>query len=166
MIRVKRQDVTSGTDPALLIKDDDGAIREGRTAPRAVAHANQEEPMRTLAIAALGFTVALGATIARADEAGGQKDVSVTGEVVDTFCYSAMGARGASHRQCGIDCAKKGIPVGLVEKGTDKLYVLLPNKDKTALPDDVVNKMGGQATVTGHAYAKGGSTFLTVESVK
>ncbi len=122
--------------------------------------------MRTLAIAALGFTVALGATIARADEAGGQKDVSVTGEVVDTFCYSAMGARGASHRQCGIDCAKKGIPVGLVEKGTDKLYVLLPNKDKQPVPEAAVDKMGDTVTVTGHAYTKGGSNFLTVESVK
>ncbi|SRR5581483_2120224 len=122
--------------------------------------------MRATITAALGLVLALGVLPAWADEKGGQKDVSVTGEVVDTFCYSAMGARGASHRQCGIDCAKKGIPVGLVEKGTDKLYVLLPNKDKTALPDDVVNKMGGQATVTGHAYAKGGSNFLTVESVK
>ncbi|HLK09984.1 MAG TPA: hypothetical protein VKW76_01245 [Candidatus Binatia bacterium] len=121
---------------------------------------------RVTIVAALGLVLALGAQPARADEKGGQKDVSVTGEVVDTFCYTAMGARGASHRQCGLDCARKGIPVGLVEKGTDKLYVLLPNKDKTALPEDVVNKMGEQATVTGHAYTKGGTSFLAVESVK
>ena len=74
--------------------------------------------------------------------------------------------QGASHKQCGIDCAKKGIPVGLLEKGSDKIHILLPNKDKTALPDDVVNKMGETVTVTGHALTKGGVAFLTVESVK
>lgn len=122
--------------------------------------------MRQLMIAAVGLAFALGATTVWADEKGGQKDVSVTGEVVDTFCYAGMGARGASHRQCGLDCAKKGIPVGIVEKGTDKLYVLLPNKDKEPVPEAAVNKMGETATVTGHAYTKGGSNFLTVESVK
>lgn len=122
--------------------------------------------MKTLLLAGLGLTLALVAPAARADEKGGQKDVSVTGEIVDTFCYSAMGARGSGHKECGLECVKKGIPVGLVEKGTDKLYVLLPNKDKQPVPDAAVSKMGETVTVTGHAYAKGGSNFLTVESVK
>jgi hypothetical protein len=39
-------------------------------------------------------------------------------------------------------------------------------KDKTALPDDLVGKMGETVTVTGHPYTKGGVAFLTVESVK
>jgi hypothetical protein len=91
---------------------------------------------------------------------------AVTGEVVDTFCYSAMGAKGASHKQCGIDCAKKGIPVGLVENGTNKMYVLLPAKDKSPLPEEVINKMGSEATITGTVHSTGGSNFLTVESVK
>ncbi len=77
----------------------------------------------------------------------------------------SMGAKGEGHRQCGLDCAKKGIPVGILENGTDKVYVLMPNKDKTALPDEVINKMGQTATITGHVYSKGGSQFLTVESV-
>jgi hypothetical protein len=115
----------------------------------------------------LGLVLLLGAaTLAAADEKAGAKDVSVTGEVIDTFCYSAMGAKGTGHKQCGIDCAKKGIPVGLLEKGTDKIHVLLPTKDKTALGDDVVGKMGETVTVTGHPYTKGGVAFLTVESVK
>ncbi|MBF0570484.1 MAG: hypothetical protein HQL12_01300 [Candidatus Omnitrophica bacterium] len=91
--------------------------------------------------------------------------IKVTGEVIDTFCYLSMGAHGEGHRQCGLDCAKKGIPVGIMENGTGKIYVLLPVKENTALPDAVVDKMGRTATVTGHAYAKGGSQFLTVESV-
>lgn len=123
--------------------------------------------MGKLAAVGLGLTLLLGtATLTLADEKGGEKDVHVTGEVIDTFCYSTMGAKGTGHKQCGIDCAKKGIPVGLLEKGSEKVHILLPNKDKTALPDDVVNKMGETVTVTGHPYTKGGVMFLTVESVK
>jgi hypothetical protein len=89
----------------------------------------------------------------------------VTGEVIDTYCFVTMGARGASHKQCGIGCAKKGIPVAILENGTGKIYVLLPNKNDTSLPDTVINKMGSTATVTGRIFSKGGSQFLTVQSI-
>ena len=123
--------------------------------------------MRKLAIACLGWLLVTGSTtVATADEKGGKEDVSVTGEIVDSYCYASMGARGSSHKQCGLACAKKGIPVALVEKGTDKLYVLLPKDDKAPLPDAVVGKMGETVTLTGHTYAAGGSSFLAVESIK
>jgi hypothetical protein len=115
--------------------------------------------MKRSVIVCVAFAFALGLGAAVSAE-------TVTGEVIDTFCYSGMGAKGASHKQCGIDCAKKGIPVALLEKGTDKVYVLLPNKDKQPLPDGLVNKMGSEVAVTGKVQAKGGTTFLTVESFK
>ena len=122
--------------------------------------------MTRFAVAGLGLLLAVSTPVpAPADEKAGEKDVSVTGEVIDTFCYAAMGAKGASHKQCGIDCAKKGIPVGLLDKAGN-IHVLLPDKDKTPLPEDVVSKMGSTVTVTGHAHKKGGVAFLTVESVK
>jgi hypothetical protein len=92
--------------------------------------------------------------------------VTVKGEVIDTYCYALMGAKGEGHRQCAIDCVKAGIPAGLLEEGTGKVYVLLPNKDKSGLPKGVIDKMGRMATVTGKAYTSGGSNFLTVESIK
>jgi hypothetical protein len=92
--------------------------------------------------------------------------VTVKGEVIDTYCYALMGAKGESHRQCAIDCVKAGIPAGLLEEGTGKVYVLLPNKDKTGLPKGVIDKMGRMASITGKAYTSGGSNFLTVESIK
>jgi hypothetical protein len=42
----------------------------------------------------------------------------------------------------------------------------LPNKDKTGLPGGVIDKMGRVASITGKVYSKGGSNFLTVESIK
>ena len=124
--------------------------------------------MTTRGAAGLGLLAILvfaAATLGITDVQAAEKNVTVTGEVIDTFCYAAMGARGATHKQCGIDCAKKGIPVGILEKD-EKIHILLPTKDKTSLPDDVINKMGETVTVTGHSYSKGGVAFLTVESVK
>jgi hypothetical protein len=119
--------------------------------------------MKKSAIVGLGLLLAAGTwTAARAAE----QEKSVTGEVVDTYCYASMGAKGASHRECGMTCAKKGIPVGLLEKGTNKLYVLLPSKDKGKIPDNVIEKMGETATITGHVYTTGGESFLTISSVK
>ncbi|MGO8990487.1 MAG: hypothetical protein ACLQGU_06010 [bacterium] len=92
--------------------------------------------------------------------------VTVKGEVIDTYCYALMGAKGESHRQCAIDCVKAGIPAGLLEEKTGKVYVLLPNKDKAALPKGVMDKMGRTASITGKTYMSGGSNFLTVESIK
>lgn len=92
--------------------------------------------------------------------------VTVKGEIIDTYCYALMGAKGESHRQCAIDCIKAGIPAGILEEGTNKVYVLLPNKDKSGLPKGVMDKIGRTATVTGKVYASGGSQFLTVESIK
>ena len=95
------------------------------------------------------------------------KTQTIKGEVIDTYCFAVMGAKGESHRQCAIDCFKAGIPAGLLENGTNKVFVLLPNKDKTSLPQNaILEKMGRQATITGKTYTVGGSNFLTVESIK
>ena len=92
------------------------------------------------------------------------KTVTVKGEVVDTMCYASMGAKGEGHAKCGMTCAAKGVPVGLVEGS--KMYILLPAKDAQGLPKAVTEKMGKEVTVTGKTYSAGGNTFLTVDSVK
>jgi hypothetical protein len=92
--------------------------------------------------------------------------VTVKGELIDTYCYALMGAKGPSHRNCAIECIKKGIPAGLLEDGTNKVYVLLPNKDKTGLPPAVIDKMAEKVTITGKVYSQGGSQFLVIESIQ
>lgn len=115
---------------------------------------------KTLIVPLLIVTLAFAAALLASDA----KSTSVKGEIIDTFCYTAMGAKGESHAKCGIDCAKKGIPVGLLEG--NKMYILLPQKDKSSLPDAVIDKMGKVVTVTGKVSTSGGNNFLTVESVK
>jgi hypothetical protein len=112
---------------------------------------------------ALALIVSIGlAGIAIAD--GGE--TSVTGNLRDSYCYGTMGAHGAGHKACAIKCASAGIPVLLVEKGTDKSYILLPDKDASALPQSVISRMEDEVTVTGKEYSKNGTQFIVVESVK
>lgn len=91
---------------------------------------------------------------------------SVTGTLEDSFCFVTMGAHGPDHKKCATECANKGIPVALVEKGTNNLYVLLPPKNDSALPADVISRMEDEVTVTGETYSKGGVNYLAVKAVK
>jgi|SRR5277367_5551729 len=120
--------------------------------------------MKHFALLILGLVFAAScAVIASAADAPQEK--SVSGVLTDTYCYSTMGAHGASHKKCAMGCAKAGIPVALREK-SGKMIILLPPKDDEALPADVLDKMEDEVTVTGKEYKSGGVTFLTVESVK
>ena len=110
----------------------------------------------------MGLMVVMGGV----GQIGAADTVTVTGEIVDTYCYALKGAKGDGHRQCAIDCVKKGIPAGLLEDGTNKLYVLLPKEAKSPLPDAVTEKMAKKVTVTGKTFTSGGSQFLTTESIK
>jgi hypothetical protein len=112
----------------------------------------------------LGLIVAIG--LAGTALAADSSEKSVTGNLEDAYCYGTMGAKGAGHKQCAIKCAAKGIPVTLIEKGTEKSYILLPNKDETPLPDSVTSRMEDEVTVTGKEYSKNGTEYIVVESVK
>ncbi len=118
--------------------------------------------MKKLALMVLLATVMVAPAAIAAD--GGEK--SVTGNIEDSYCYGTMGAKGAGHKACAIKCVSKGIPATLIESGTEKAYILLPNKDASPLPDSVIQRMEDQVTVTGKEYSKNGVDYLVVESVK
>ena len=115
----------------------------------------------TVLVGMVGLLVALGfASIASAVEK------SVVGTLEDSFCYVTMDAHGSDHKKCAQLCARKGIPVSLVEKGTGAMYVLLPPKNDEAIPDGVVNRMEDEVTVTGDEYDTGGVHYLKVKAIK
>ncbi len=120
--------------------------------------------MNRLATLGISLSFAIGLAGAALAAAGTAK--SVTGNLEDSYCYGTMGAKGAGHKVCALKCVAKGIPVAFVEKGTDQIYVLLPNKDESPLPDDVTHRMEDEVTITGKTYNKGGVNFLVVDSVK
>jgi len=89
---------------------------------------------------------------------------AVTGEVVETYCWVVHEVGGTGHAQCGIECAKHGLPVALYDRNAHKAYILLPARDKAALPADLVAAMGQRAKVQGEVISRGGVDFLIVKS--
>ena len=122
--------------------------------------------MNRLATFGLGFVLVVAAGLACVALAADGGEKSVTGNLRDAYCYGTMGAKGAGHKACAIKCASAGIPVMLIETGTEKSYILLPDKDASPLPQSVIQHMEDQVTVTGKEYSKNGVQYLVVESVK
>jgi hypothetical protein len=120
--------------------------------------------MNRFANLALAGVVAVG--LLGAAYAADSTDKSVTGTLEDSYCYGTMGAKGAGHKECAMKCASKGIPVVLIEKGTEKSYIILPPQNEQPVPDSVIKHMEDEVTVTGKEYNKNGIDYLTADSVK
>jgi len=106
--------------------------------------------------------------VASAAQAAGGKRMTVTGEVIDTWCYltEIMYAEGTAHHRCAVWCAAGGIPVGI--KGDDgKVYMVLKMGSDTT---NVVNPailtiQTHKVTVNGDHYRRDGIDYLLVSKV-
>jgi hypothetical protein len=89
---------------------------------------------------------------------------TMTGELVETYCWAVHQVGGPAHAHCGIECAKRGLPVAIVDPQSRKAVVLLAGRDKTSLPAALIEAMGHQVTVHGELVVRGGVPFLAVQS--
>lgn len=58
----------------------------------------------------------------------GRTWITVSGEVIDVFCYLDRGFTGDVHRECAIICIKGGMPMGLLTKD-GQVYLLMKHHD-------------------------------------
>lgn len=96
----------------------------------------------------------------------GSSQPAITGELVETFCYAKVRIGGVAHAACGIECAKRGIPLAVVDAQSRKAYVLLPGRDKSTVPPELIAQMGHTVTIRGEIIERGGNNFITVQSWK
>jgi hypothetical protein len=90
---------------------------------------------------------------------------TITGEVVDLWCYLEGGDRGAAKKACATACAKAGNPIGLLDaKGN--LYVTAGLKDHEPGRALLLDKMSQEVTVTGTVVENGGVQMIYIDSVK
>lgn len=76
---------------------------------------------------------------------GEAKKKTIVGELVDSKCYLAMGARGEGHRACAVKCAKMGIPVAIADAKGNTYTIALP-------APALAQYQGLQARVTGKVF--------------
>ena len=67
---------------------------------------------------------------------------TLEGRLIDLMCYT-MGMIGDKHTKCALQCAQKGLPVGLLEAKTEKVYtVLLPSPGLASYVEKTVRITG------------------------
>lgn len=115
-----------------------------------------------LALAGLVLTVAAGSA-----NAAGAKRVTISGELVDTWCYVSeiMYSQGTAHHQCAVWCAVGGIPVSIKDDKGD-VYVILRIEEEDPVDNPrVVKIQTHQITAEGDLYERDGVRYLVVTQV-
>lgn len=127
--------------------------------------------MKSIMKVAFGLVAAVwaGSASAATEEA---KQVKITGEVIDTWCYysGVMGGAdavvGSAHHTCAIWCAAGGIPVGvLADDGT--VYMVMKLEGAAPLEDSeaLLEIQSDRITASGMHYLRDGINYLIVENV-
>jgi len=98
-----------------------------------------------------------------ASEPGGEQ--TLTGEVVDVFCYLNHGkdGLGKGHAECAKKCIKSGLPVAI--KVGDQLY-LASMADHTAANQPLVDLAAQQVTVRGKVMERDGQHLIAITKVE
>jgi len=95
--------------------------------------------------------------------------VSVTGEVIDTWCYvtEIMFAEGTAHHQCAVWCAVGGIPISIL--GEDgQVYVVLKLEESEANVSNPTSLkiQSHNVSVNGDLYQRDGVNYLFITQVE
>ncbi len=83
---------------------------------------------------------------------------TITGELVDTACYLKMDAKGMGHQKCAMKCAKSGIPVGVLDEKSGKVYTI------AVAAGALADSMAMTARVTGDIFE--GSHVIAPEKIE
>lgn len=92
------------------------------------------------------------------------KPIILVGTVVDTGCYIVHDGIGSDHSECATECAKKGIPLAILD-GAGKVYLPLGVDHKnpnTQLMPFIEKKV----KVTGTEVARGGLSGIIVKTIE
>jgi len=95
---------------------------------------------------------------------GDPSQTAITGELVETYCWGKVRVGGPAHAQCAIQCAKRGIPVAVIDEKTRKDFVLLPGKHEATLSPKLIAAMGKKVTIRGELVKRGQNYYLTADS--
>jgi hypothetical protein len=90
--------------------------------------------------------------------------VTITGRVIDTGCYMVHDGSGPEHEKCARVCAKKGIPLAIVDDA-GKVWLPLGAEHKNPnLP--LMPWIEKKVKVTGTQFDRGGMTGIAIMNVE
>jgi len=128
-----------------------------KTAPATTSAPTSAEPAKTAAKSKGKETSAANASAV---------SKSIVGEVIDPACWVINGAKGDAHRDCALACAKAGQTLAILERKTNKVYILASSTPGEDPNKNVVDYCGKAVTVTGKVHTRGGLTAIRVASIE
>ena len=121
-----------------------------------------------LILYASAASLAVFLTAASPAEAGQPQRVTVTGEVIDPWCYLSeiMWATGSAHHQCAIWCARGGIPVGILGDDEQVYIVLMVENDADVIGNHGILRMQtNEIVVEGDLYERDSIKYLAIDTI-
>jgi len=105
-------------------------------------------------------------------QSDGEK-ITLRGELMDTWCYvsQVMGSQsvvvGTSHHVCAVWCAAGGIPVGLLDRKSGEVYMILSVEgDGVGVANEkLLNLQTHEISVSGSVYELDGLKYLTIDKI-
>jgi len=76
------------------------------------------------------------------------------------------GAKGEAHKECMVACAKAGQTLAILEKKTNKVYILAAERPGEDPNKSVLDFAGMSVLVKGKVFTRGGIMAIQVASVE
>jgi hypothetical protein len=121
--------------------------------------------MKRILLLAMFAMMAVAAVAAADDQAKKEeaKPVTITGEVLDLYCYMDHKATGPDHAKCATSCIKKGLPAGFL--AADGTVYLITGKDHEPANALVADFAAKKSVITGLVKEQGGIKAIELVSI-
>lgn len=91
---------------------------------------------------------------------------SIVGEVIDPACWVVNGAKGEAHKECALACAKAGQVLAILERKTNKVYILSTERPGEDPNKGVIDFVAQAVLVKGKVYTRGGLMAIQIASIE
>ena len=91
---------------------------------------------------------------------------TIAGDIIDPSCWVMNGAKGEAHKECMVACAKAGQTLAILEKKTNKVYILAAERPGEDPNKSVLDYAGMPVLVKGKVFTRGGIMAIQVASIE
>ena len=96
-----------------------------------------------------------------------KKESTILGEVIDISAYVSNGMKADTpdRKALAESSAKAGNPLGILERGTGKVYIVTMNQANTSANSTLLPYLGLRIFATGRVYKRGGVQLFLLNDI-
>lgn len=95
--------------------------------------------------------------------AASSTEAKLVGEVICMSCYPDHDSKGAEHVACATACAKRGVPMGILEEKTGSVFLVV--KGHTGANETLAPFAGKKVALSGRWLERGGAKVFSLETI-